>query len=44
MNKKSSDGSGLGLDTIGNLSSLLNDTPKIDENTKRVIRITCKTL
>ena len=33
MNKKSSDGSGLGLDTIGNLSSLLNDTHQIDEKT-----------
>ena len=33
MNKKSSDGSGLGLDTIGNLSSLLNDNHKVDEKT-----------
>ena len=33
MNKKSSDGSGLGLDTIGNLSSLLNDTHQINEKT-----------
>jgi len=33
MKKNSSDGSGLGLDTIGNLSSLLNDSHQIDEKT-----------
>jgi ParB family chromosome partitioning protein len=33
MNKNQSNGSGLGLDIIGNLSSLLNDTQQNDEKT-----------